>query len=208
MRILLITFALLFTLNSFSQESIKIGFSNGLSISQLDFSTTTNAEVGYETRYGYSSRLYLEFSEHKYWSLNSGIGYIQKGGKDYLYYKPEGQPVEEYPMIVNLDYLTFDFQFKAKYSIKKFIPFITLGPKINYLVFGHPLDFVKDDINNIAYGFDYSAGISFDLDVFEFLIGYKGDYNMSYIHKSDDYEYTDNTSLIFFDILIPLNKCN
>jgi len=106
---------------------------------------------------GFYSGIDIEYFSSKYFSLSTGIGFFQKGGK----FDWGNRAIKS-----NLDYLTFDTKIKVKYELNSFTPYIIIGPRIDYLLkFNGPEfeEFFRYNIlNKYNYGLVYGLGVQYD----------------------------------------------
>ena len=136
---------------SFAQGQIlkSIGIKSGLSISTQIWNIS-GLRIKSEYKTGYSGGLSFDFFQNKYWSLCSDLLYIQKGSKT-IFITPAGN---EWTVVDGkFNFISFSPQFKGKFEMKRFFPYLFIGPRIEYC---------RDEIfSNIIYGFNYGVGIEF-----------------------------------------------
>lgn len=189
-RILFLLVAITTSVISFAQT---ITFQAGTSISNLNWELTgTNIPPLYGQKLiGYSVFAGIDYFDRKYLTLSSNIGMIRKGGKDEItYYDIHGNPLRTETEKPSLDFVSLNTTVDFKYPIKeKIIPFICIGPKVDYLVnqSGH-FDGIErfGNINPIAFGFVTGGGIKYDLSVLQ--LGVRALY---YIDKTAVAEWTN-----------------
>jgi len=118
---------------------------------------------------GLNVLLGIDYLDLKYFNLTSGLGFIQKGGKDsMLVTNVMGEDGAMTLFRIRLDYLTINTAAVFKVPVKDFIfPYILIGPRFDYLIsYNEDNNIIKqfDDsnhLNRFSYGFITSAGIRF-----------------------------------------------
>ncbi len=164
---------------SFSQV-IKIG--NGIDISSMEnskFNLLPNKRTGYVGTIG------LDYFEHKYFYLSSEIGYLQKGGKDAIFFTDQsGQPLSESKVDIRLDYLHINTTFRGRYAINNSnTVYVGIGPKIDIPVNSKissnndhfialfqedtPLDYRVKNLKT-SFGLLPEIGFTYDMNKFRF----------------------------------------
>ena len=140
---------------------------------------------------------YLNF---KYFNLSSGLGFIQKGGKeDGVVTDIVGRPVGNIEQVEKLNYLTVNTTFNFKVPVAKFLePYLSAGPRLDYLIsYNENVYFLKafDDsgqLNKFSYGFIMGCGINSKIK--KFRLGAAFDYYLNLNKISDfisEYGYTN-----------------
>ncbi len=141
---------------------------------------------------GFDASLGIEYLNFKYFNLSSGLGFIQKGGKDSIMVTGvlgEDGSMAEFKIMLN--YLTINTVVKLKVPIKNFItPYIIIGPRLDYLIsYKEDLIFIKQfdeigKVNKFIYGFITGAGIN--INIRKIQVGVVFDYYFNF-NKLVDY---------------------
>lgn len=135
-----------------------------------------------ETLIAYSFFTGIDYFENRYFNVSSNLGLIQKGGKGMIVFTTEtGEPAGEVTKKARLNYLTINTAFDLKYTIKdKLLPFISLGPRFDYLVnYSSQFDGLKDMavLKKYNLGLILGAGIRYNLSKMQ--LGIKADYYLN-----------------------------
>lgn len=146
---------------------------------------------------GYSVFAGIGYLENKRFNLSSHLGLIRKGGKGTTILTTEtGEPNGEKTEKAYLDYITVNTTLDVKYPIKdRIIPFISVGPRYDYLV-SYSSDF--DGLNDIDalkkynVGLILGGGIKYDLSKIQ--IGLRADYYLNFNKLADWPAQTENLS--------------
>ena len=145
---LFLTQAFLFT--SFIPTTAQIiKFDNGISISSIR--NNKSDQILPDSHVGYTSSIGVEYLEHKYFSISTELGYIQKGGR----IASDIYSGDEYPIAnkldIRLDYIQLNTTFRIRFPMSKFSTYSGVGPKIDIPV-----------SSNSNLGFDAFNGTSLD----------------------------------------------
>ncbi len=168
--ILLIFIILVFRLDG--QVINNINLFSGISFSKITWNT--NGLTLYERPIiGYSTGLKIGYLEHNYWTCNTKIRFYQLGGSDKVtLVDANGNNIEDITTRFYFNELGINATIQVKYPINKFIPFIYLGPRLDFLL-SSSQSFKDIEKNN--YGLDFGIGLSYHLTDKVFLtsdIGY------------------------------------
>ena len=121
-------------------------------------------------RSGFNLALFFEHNLWDYLSVGSQIEYNQKG---YLFEQVEtneiGTKIQDVSANTRLDYLSLPLFVKIKYPAQKFTPFISFGPRYDYLLNYHKGEFkfteititdnMADNFESHVFGGTLSAGV-------------------------------------------------
>lgn len=155
-------------------------FQAGISFSTLDMTVKNPTENSYydQTLMGYSFLLGWEYLDKKYYNLTSNIGLINKGGKDdFSYINFNGDELGYITLRETLDYFCINTTFDLKYPTKTITPFISIGPRIDFLLRNTALFDELDKItklNKTAVGLIIGGGIKYE--VYKLQFGIRTDY--------------------------------
>jgi hypothetical protein len=142
---LLIVVASVMPTTAAAQIIDRIGVKYGVTVSDLDWtfseSSIFQADFAPEKTIGFFSAVSVDFLAHKYWEISSSLGFYQKGGEWHS---------DPFVNKWHLDYLTVDTQIKAKYPIQRLSPYISAGPRLDYLV-RHSSEF--DEYHSASWGY-------------------------------------------------------
>lgn len=175
-------------------QTVKI--QTGTTLSKLDWQIGSLDLSPYnETLIGYSVFAGIDYFENKYFNLSSNLGFIQKGGKGTITFTTEtGEPIDEKTEKAKLDYFTVNTTFDLKYPIKnKIIPFISVGPRFDYLVsYSSEFDGLNDidALKKFNLGLILGGGIKYDLSKIQ--IGLRADYYLNFNKVADWLAQTGN----------------
>jgi len=177
----LLTLTLLITGNIFSQ-TLKI--QTGTSLSKLDWQINTiGFEYLNETLVGFSIFGGIEYLNKDYFNLSTNIGYLVKGGKDeYDFVNLTSEILMRKEKKVKLNYITLNTLLDFKYPINdKIIPFVSIGPRIDYLLsYSDVLDKLDEinELDKLSFGLSVGAGVRYQLSKVRF--GIRTDYYVNF----------------------------
>ena len=168
-------------------QTLKI--QTGTTLSKLDWQIgSLDLDPYNETLIGYSLFAGIDYIENKYFNLSSNLGLIQKGGKGTITFTTEtGEPIDKKTEKAKLNYFTINTTLDLKYPIKdKILPFISVGPRFDYLVsYSSEFDGLNDidalKKNNL--GLILGGGIRCDLSRIQ--IGLRADYYLNFDKVAD-----------------------
>ncbi|MFA8449071.1 MAG: hypothetical protein ACEPOW_00080 [Bacteroidales bacterium] len=198
--------ALLFSLSGRSQT---ITFQAGPAISHIDMMLDVSGyqyKVRSETFVGFSAFLGVDYLEKKYFHLSSNLGYIQKGGEynefpEELSFFIQFLPGYDFQGMKGiLDYVSVNTLVNLKYPIAgKVTPYISFGPRVDYLFDFNDL-FVKyeeiNEIGKLSYGLLLGGGVKYRYNRMSF--GVRSDYYLNFVKVADekiDYEELEKLGL-------------
>jgi len=220
MRLKLITILLfIISIQTKGQFFDKIIVSTGMTHSDLIFDYSDNNETltDYEKIYagfgrksliGFYNQVNFEYYETKNISLVTGLGFYQKGAYDEI-------PGNTYNIENHwdLNYLTFDTKFKFRYQLKNMIPFVFLGPRIDYLL-NHGSNYnsynSQTKLNKINYGIRYGVGLHFEKKNIITGFSFQNNSNFNSILINDGefirpkFKINDKTMIVNFDFGLKL----
>lgn len=198
----------------FSQDSTRhcfingIGIKSGIAYSKLIMKNSPFMFANGETDflYGYSGIIFIEAINHKNIKLQTGLGFIQKGGvinADSISYY-QGWNYKDKPMAI-LNYFTYNISLKGNLNYKRFQPYTIIGPRVDYLLY----NFSRDEIygfdnsghgkNRINYGLSYGIGINVFFLNNNFFTEISSSYNftpISNVQSCENCEYTTAPGLL------------
>lgn len=200
----LLLFIALFSLQlSFGQV---IHLQMGPVISNLEWSVENIRRIGPDRNLtGKSGFIGLDYLNSRYFNLSTNIGYLQKGDRSEIAYTKENGEVLEFPLMKALfEYYTFNTLAEMKLPIKnKLIPFISLGPRIEYLqAYTKDFSFIEemDELPEFSYGVNVGGGIK--LAIRHLQVGVRSDYYLNvrkmadWISNSDDNGWIDDQTYL------------
>ncbi len=150
------------------------GIQSGISISKQSwlYKSTNNKSIK-DYRVGLNLVINCEWFDNEYFSVLTDLGYIQKGCKEKIENTTASQPEGDGTFKTydtRFDYLTFSPKFKIRKEIKNIIPFLFIGPRLDYQL-SYKSDFnysqIENDFKKIIWGLNYGIG-------FEYKSGYIG----------------------------------
>lgn len=173
--ILLTIIAVFANLEVCSSQVLKI--KNGITFSKMsgDPVDILNKQVTL-----YTGFIGLDYWEHDYFYLSSEIGYLRKGGKEYISLPGLDEENPFFPLSnrylkANIDYLQLNTTFRVKYLFDNVNLFAGLGPKIDILLRNKmnyengPIDYfgtynLNGNIRPISLGLKPEIGFYFDIN--------------------------------------------
>jgi hypothetical protein len=175
---LLIIILLINTIILNGQIIDRISFNYGVTSSDLEWkiedpSFPTFTKLDNRQIYGFYSGIDIDYLKSKFFVLSTGIGFCQKGAK----YKWGNLPDK-----LDLSYLTFDTKIKVKYDFNHFTPYLTIGPRIDYLLkFSSEFDDIDraGTMHKINYGLRYGVGIQYDFGKIILGLAWKNNVNFN-----------------------------
>jgi hypothetical protein len=155
-----------------------INLQGGTSISKLnwDLESINSTSPKYDKALvAYSIFAGMDYFDKPYYNLSSNIGMIRKGGAHNLYAQTALDKL-------TLDYLSVNTTIDIKYPVaQKYIPFISIGPRLDFLVnHSQHFDIVKDanELKPISIGMLLGAGIKTNIK--DFQLGLRADYYLNF----------------------------
>lgn len=117
---------------------------------------------------GYSFGVGAKYLNKKYFNLDSFLGFIKKGGKQFVEYENFTEPLINEIRYASLQYLNLTALIELKYKIRNLIqPYFMIGPRVDYLVnTSYQFELIKErnELSNINYGINFGLGCTFDFD--------------------------------------------
>ena len=186
----------------------------GPSFSKLTWANSMLKEDGFKKGLvGFDALLGVNYLNFIYFHLSSGLGFIQKGGKEEgVVTDIVGRPVGNIEQVEKLNYLTVNTTFNFKVPVAKFLePYLSAGPRLDYLIsYNENVPFLKlfedtGELNKVSYGFLLGCGINSKIRKFRMGIAFDYYININKISNfTSEYGYTnkiyDNTYTL--DVLI------
>ena len=164
LKLILIGLTITFLLNG--QTKIK----GGITLSSLSWDISRNSKYISKTLLGYSASIGMDYFDRTYYNLSFSMGVLRKGGvvrvSSYMYDGTES---------IQLDYVSFNTTIDFKYPIKKLAPFVSIGPRVDYII-SHDDSF--KNINKFSTGVLLGAGIKYNFSKIQ--IGFQADYFMNF----------------------------
>jgi hypothetical protein len=156
----------------------------GTSISRLDWNLKgiTVPTAYRESLIGYSLFAGIDYFDKQYVNFSSNVGLVRKGGKDEVPLTSiDGIPYLNLTTKPTLDYFSVNTMIDLKYRIKETTPFISFGPRYDYLI-KHSMHFdqLKEvtEINRNTFGLIFGGGLKYDY--FNFQFGLRADYYLDF----------------------------
>lgn len=187
-KITLVIFGLIFTHLTYGQI---INIRAGTSFSKLEWKLDKiNLDPPYkETLVGLSIFAGIDYLNKKHYNLSSNIGYIQRGGRGEIPLTDSDGNLTDSTVTSKpeLNYFSINTVIELKYPIKKnFIPFLSIGPRLDLLTsYSDHFDSLDDisELNNISFGLLIGGGIKYELTNFQ--IGIRCDYYQDFNKVAD-----------------------
>ncbi|MGE5447240.1 MAG: hypothetical protein ACM3PR_02685 [Bacteroidales bacterium] len=193
----LLLFITFFSLQLSFGQVIHVQF--GPSISNLQWSVENIRRIGSDkTLTGRSAFIGLDYLNSRHFNLSTNVGYLQKGDRsDIAYIKGEGDILVFPAMKALFEYFSFNTVAEIKLPIsKRFIPYISFGPRVDYL-FSYTKDFsFIEEINQMPrYAYGANAGGGIKLDFRRLQVGVRSDYYFN-LNKMANWGSNSDTSWI------------
>ena len=156
----------------------------GTSISNLDWKIGDRDNPFFDqSLVGYSIFFGLDYKDKKYYNLSSNIGFLTKGGMEDDYIGPDPEDpnfISDRIDKAKLNYLSINTVVDFKYPIKKVLtPFISVGPRFDYLVsHNETIDWLDEELNNYNFGLLLGGGLKYDFSKIQ--IGLRSDYYLNF----------------------------
>lgn len=183
---------------SIHAQTIEI--SGGYTTSSLDLiiDYDRNGDGNYNKYYIYPESMTslnlgigVEYLNKSFYSINSNIYYIRKGGYSPNASHTDGSPTHNRPNEYGyLDLVSFNTMFRLKADNKYFTPFLEVGPRVDFLANMSEAFLPGNHVGSVGeeglspidfyYGLDISSGIYSEFN--HFRVGVKFTYN--YTHNS------------------------
>jgi hypothetical protein len=147
---------LLVAFNFKAQFFQGVGLFGGLTLSKQKYSIKNiepNILRNSLNRFRYSGGFVAEFVDHDLFRWQMNLAYVQKGMKDY---SQTGNAAYN-----NYDHISFENYLKIRYELYKFIPYILVGPRVEYNIIKSTTVFkpYSDNINPLQVSLGLGAGI-------------------------------------------------
>jgi hypothetical protein len=161
-----------------------LGIFGGLTLSNQKYSIRSiEPNILYKSlnRFRYSGGFVAEFIDHDIFRWQMNLAYVQKGMKDYS--------VLGKAAYNNYDHISFENYLKVRYEFYKLIPYILVGPRVEYNIIKSTAVFKpeSDAINPLQFSLGLGAGI--ELVTFgrfkPFIEGYYNPYVLPLYNKNN-----------------------
>jgi len=194
---------ILFTFISNSQAQLIRGFGVkiGATIANEDWDYSylpTDFEP--DNRWGLNLGVFTEFLNIPYFSLVTELNYVQKGMTEEFPVTTTTNPdgTGEYiTWDTRVDYLNLSALGKFRLDLSRFIPYILLGPKIDFEINQeNSLDWtnvVEENFNEVMYGFKIGIGSEVELGTFNLFAEILYDYNFNELYENENLIVTANS---------------
>jgi len=149
-----------------------------------------------ETMIGYSIFAGIDYLDKKYFNLSSNIGMIRKIGRgaEPHNYGDDFNLSFGLSEKLSLDYLSLNTSMDLKYPIKKISPFLSFGPRFDYLLHSsnnQPYTQSNfDDIKNASFGLILGGGLKYNVSKLQF--GLRADYYFDFSKRIAVWPYFDS----------------
>ena len=183
----------------------------GTSFSQLGLKTdmVDRVYLNNETMLGYSIFAGIDYLDKKHFNLSSNIGMIRKRGRGSVSHTSYGGDLSfALSEKLSLDYLSVNTTMDFKYPIEKISPFISFGPRFDYLLHSNNNPYVTqsnfDAIKSTSFGLILGGGLKYDISKLQF--GLRADYNLDFSKKIAEWPDLETGSVC--DILVNVFTVN
>ena len=118
--------------------------------------------------------LNLDYLNKKYFNLSSGVGFMHKSGETgYTYWRP-GYGYETGYSKSDLCYFSVNTTFNIKYPVWRVIPFLNIGPRMDYLISNKNESSRMGIVNSTVVGLILGGGLKYRISPIQ--IGLQFDY--------------------------------
>ncbi len=154
-------------------------------------SKSINFKNVYDYKTGINLSLTADFLEKKYFVLAADLGFIQKGGILKIETTTQNNPepfsqTQDFKSTFN--YLTISPNIRFKYDINSFSPYLTIGPRVDYLIsYAENMNSTlsKEFFSNSVFGISYGAGVQYNKLNTSFLLELQHHYDITPIKDSE-----------------------
>ena len=178
----------------------KIGATSSSQVWDYTIDWLSDFDFTPETRWGINVGVFSEFFNIPYFSLVTELNYIQKGMKEDVpvttVTNPDGTG-EYITWDTRVDYLNLSALGKLRLELNLFIPYILLGPKIDFEINQeHSLgsaDIVEENFNEVMYGLKIGIGSEVKLSTINILAEILYDYNFNDLYENENLTVTSDS---------------
>jgi hypothetical protein len=187
----LILIFIFFVSTSQAQLIRGYGFKAGVTSSNQDWDYNYLKDFTPETRWGINVGIFSEFLNIHYFSLVAELNYVQKGMKDEIaIITPQSpDPTKFITWDTRVDYLNLSALGKFRYEFQSFIPYILLGPKIDFQIneetSPESVNVVANNFNEFMYGFKVGVGSEIKFVSFSLSVEILYDYNINHLYEGE-----------------------
>lgn len=164
--LVLFLFGLSFSAKSTAQVLSPVGVKTAVTISRFNISNFYNFS---KWRTGFNIAVYGEQEFSTFLSLVPHVGYVQKGYiSEQVETNETGERIQKVRANTRLDYLTIPLFLKIAYPNPQVTPFLSLGPRVDYLAHykkgqfnftsGSITDDIADHLSPVVWGASISCG--------------------------------------------------
>ncbi len=168
-KTLFLTFLIiLFIIQKTNAQVIRsVGIKSGISLSKQTWTyKIIDKKLKKDNRIGLNLALNFEWFNNDYFTLITDIGYIQKGCKEEIMMttvdNPESGPLKTFD--TRFDYLYFSPQLKFRKEFARIVPYVFVGPRIDYqLSYKSDFDYsvIENNFEKIILGLNYGLGVEY-----------------------------------------------
>jgi hypothetical protein len=131
-----------------------------------------------KTLVGYSYFVGVDYLDKTYFNLSSNFGIIKKGGQaTKTVVDASGIRLYDESISSALDFVSFNTTFVVKYSFYRLIPFLSVGPRFDYLMNDY------GEYNKSNYGLILGGGLKYKFR--QMLLGIRADYYLNFNDMAD-----------------------
>lgn len=198
-------FVLLLFILPLASPAQMLNLQFGASFSKLDSKIGgTPTTFLSQTRVDPSIFIGMEYLERKYWSISSNFGNIRKGGKEpWANVDNAGNVISTSTASEMFNYLSVNTLLNLKYPIKRWTPFISFGPRIDFLI-NHDHTFQYFDypgfLQKKSYGVVAALGVRYAFSTF--LLGIRAEHLYEFKYLASDGAQTNNTNTSIISLTI------
>jgi hypothetical protein len=158
-----------------------VKFQGGTSISKLEWKLNDNDVASFfdEALIGYSMFAGIDYINKQYVNLSSNIGVIRKGGQGKIALVDYGGIIEQNVTgRPTLDYFSVNTTVDLKYPIEKTVPYISFGPRFDYLFNNSKFFDGLKELKSTSIGLILGGGFKRDISNLQF--GLRADYYLDF----------------------------
>lgn len=170
-RLTILSISLLVASFSFGQI---ITLQAGKSFSSLNWDAgLSTIDKTNKTLVGYSYFVGVDYLDRKYFNLSCNFGIIKKGGQiTKTVVTASGMQLYDESFSSTLDFISINTTFVLKYSFYHLIPFLSAGPRFDYLLNDY------GEYNKSNYGLILGGGLKYEFR--QMLLGIRADYYLNF----------------------------
>lgn len=186
-KILLVLILTFITTYSKSQLVNSLGIKGGISIANQKWKFTDSTYTGFErvNKSGLNFFITADFLKSKIFKLIGDLGYCEKGSQTKVQYTTPELPEGDGSYIYYKDkvnYLSFSLNAKIEYPFKNIIPYLFVGPRIDYqLSYSSDVFYFQsyDEFTKTIFGINYGLGLTYRIKNYGIMIEFNNNKDLT-----------------------------